>query len=293
MLVFRRTIRAIAVTTLAASAAHAQADSAWRAWNQPVAPFRIVGNVYYVGASDVTSYLVTGAAGHVLVDGGFAETAPQILANIRTLGFRPEDVKVIVAGHAHNDHVGGLAALKAATGARVWASAADAALLERGGEGDFSGWGPSFHFAPVRVDHVVADGERVSVGDVALAAHLTPGHTKGCTTWTTTAVEGGRSLHVAFLCSLTVPGYRLVDNVAYPGIAADYARTFRTAAALPCDVPLLEHGSQFGLAEKSARARTAGVPNPFVAPAECRGIVERARRAFEQELARQRAGARR
>jgi metallo-beta-lactamase class B len=292
---FSRSI-ALAATAalLAARPAPAQADSAWRAWNQPVEPFRIAGNVYYVGASDVASYLVTGAAGHVLVDAGFAETAPQILANVRRLGFRAEDVKVLLVGHAHNDHAGGLAALARATGARLHASPADAALLESGGADDFHLTAPEFRFAPVRVAARVRDGERVTVGDVTLTAHLTPGHTKGCTTWTTTATENGRPLRVAFLCSLTVPGYRLVGNARYPAIAEDYARTFRAVGALPCDVPLMEHGSQFGLAAKMARraAGGAGAPNPFVAPAECRAIVERARRAFERELATQRAGAR-
>jgi metallo-beta-lactamase class B len=284
----RPRLLAVAIATLVAHPLHAQADSASRAWNRPVAPFRIVGNVYYVGAADVTSYLITGDAGHVLIDGGFVETAPQILANIRRLGFRPEDVKVLLEGHAHNDHVGGLAALERATGARLLASRADATLLESGGAGGFALSEPSFRFPPVRVDRIVADGERVTVGGTTLTAHLTPGHTKGCTTWTTTVTDDGRPLRVAFMCSLSVPGYRLVDNAAYPRIADDYAATFRKVAALPCDVPLMQHGSQFGLAEKRARLEAGGGPNPFVAPADCRAIVERARAAFERELARQR-----
>jgi metallo-beta-lactamase class B len=160
--------------------AHAQADPTSRSWNQPVEPYRIAGNLYYVGASDITSYLITTPEGNIVLDGGFAETAPMIAANIQKLGFKVEDVKILLSTHAHFDHAGGLAELKKRTGAPLYAGAADADLLARGGNGDFA-FGDKLQFPPVQVDHPVHDGDRVSLGGTTLVAHATPGHTRGCT----------------------------------------------------------------------------------------------------------------
>jgi len=234
---------------LAPSWLEGQADPTSQASNQPVAPFRILGNLHYVGASEVTSFLLATDRGLILLDGGFVETAPQIRDNIARLGFKPSDVKIILSSHAHFDHAGGLAQLKAWTGARLFASAGDAPLLEAGDRGDPL-FGDTLPFPPVKVDHLLRDGETVTLGDTTLVAHVTAGHTRGCTTWTTRVAEGGRLYDVVFLCSTTVlPGYRLVDHPTYPGIADDYARTFATLAALPWGYQTLLTRTYFDLSD--------------------------------------------
>jgi metallo-beta-lactamase class B len=160
-------------------------------WNRPFEPFRIIGNVHYVGTNELGAYLITSKEGHALIDGGFAETAPLILASIRALGFDPKDVKMLLTTQAHMDHVGSMAGLKAATGAQTVIMEQDAAVMERGGQRDFT-FGDSFTFPPVRVDRRLKDGAMVRVGDTTLTARLTAGHTQGCTTWTMTADDGGR-----------------------------------------------------------------------------------------------------
>lgn len=266
------------------AAAGPQQDSMSRAWNRPVTPFRIVGNLYYVGAADVTSFLVVTRAGLVLIDGGFEQTAPQVLANVRRLGFDPRGIRYLLSSHAHLDHAGGLAALRAATGARVVAGAEDAPLLERGGRRDFA-FGDRLPFPPVRVDRRVRDGDVVQLGDVTLTAHHTPGHTRGCTTWST-PVTDGRSRHSAlFLCSVSVPSeYALVDNHAYPEIARDYARTFAALRAVSCDVFLGSHGVFFDLTEKRAALAAGARPNPFVDPGGCRAFLRDSEARFTARL---------
>jgi len=159
----------------------AQADAVSRSQNQPIPPFRVLGNVYYVGASDVTSFLIATSAGLIVLDGGFVQTAPQILRNLRALGFDQRDVRILLNSHAHFDHAGGLAALKAATGAELYAGRGDSMLLARGGKGDFF-FGDRLPYPPVTVDHAVQDGDRVILGKDTLVALATPGHTRGCTT---------------------------------------------------------------------------------------------------------------
>jgi len=265
----------------------AQADSASRSWNQPVPPFRIIDSVYYVGASDVTAFLIATSAGHFLLDGGFEQTAPQILANIRRLGYEATDVRFLLNSHAHFDHAGGLAALKQATGAKLLASPADATLLQRGGLGDFA-FGNRLPFPPVTPDRLLRDGETLELGGVRLTARFTPGHTKGCTSWSMSAREGGRSHDVLFICSATVPGYRLVANQSFPDIAETYRRTFATLRRLPCDVLLAPHGVFFDLKEKRGRIESGEKSNPYVDPQRCRAHLRAAEAAFESELQRQR-----
>jgi len=212
-----------------------QQDEVSRSWNQPVTPYRIIGNVYYVGASEVTSFLIVTPKGHILLDSGFSETVAQIKQNVAALGFRLEDVKILINSHAHYDHAGGLAQLKELTGAKLMASEADAALLANGGNRDFH-FGDRFSYAPVKADRILRDGDTIELGGVKMTAHLTPGHTKGCTTWTMRVTEGLKLYDIVFVGSTSVPGYKLVDNPTYPAIAADYARTFRILKQLPCDV---------------------------------------------------------
>lgn len=239
--------------------------------NQPVEPLRIAGNLYYVGANEVTSFLITTPEGHIVLDGGFEETAPQILANIEKLGFKPKDVKILLSSHAHYDHAGGLAALEKATGAKLEIMAGDVPAFERGGVGD-SQFGDKFPFPRAHVDRVLHDGDTVALGGTTLTAVLTPGHTPGCTTWTTTIA----GKHVVFLCSTSAPGYTLT-----PALVEQYRQTFRILAALPCDIFLASHGSFFDLDRKRKT-------HDFVDPEGYRAFVEGSRAAFEKQVTAQR-----
>ena len=252
--------------------------------NLPLAPFRIAGDIYYVGASDVTSYLIVTPDGMVLLDGGFAETAPMIEASIAALGFKLSDVKVLLNGHAHPDHAGGLAKLKADTGAEFEAMDREVQPLEHAGQGTFYR-GDRHLFDSIKVDRVLHDGDTVTLGGVTLTAHLTAGHTPGCTTWTTTVVEGGKSHAVVFACQMTLPD-RITGNPLYPGAAQDFARSFQVLAALPCEVFLAEHGSSFDLLAKDLRLHQArpGDPDPFVDPQGYRDFVSKSRQAFEAQM---------
>jgi metallo-beta-lactamase class B len=222
-----------------------------RSWAEPREPFHVVGDIYSVGSAEVTSFLIASPKGHVLIDGGFVETAPQIIRNIDKLGFKLEDVKVLLSSHAHFDHAGGLAELKRRTGAQIVASRADGEALARGGKGDPQ-FGDSIPFAPVYADRIVQDGGVVRVGPIELVAHVTPGHTQGCTTWTTVQREDDRAVHVVFVCSVSVPDeYHLLNNPRYPRAVEDYERSFRIlrslrrrraprrprASASPSDIP--------------------------------------------------------
>ena len=259
------------------------------AWNAPVEPFRIVGNIYYVGVSGVTSFLITTPEGSILVDGGFPETAPLIEKNVASLGFRIQDVRLLLNSHAHYDHCGGLAELRRLSGAQMVASRADAEVLESGGRVSFEGWKNS-GFPAVKVDRVIADGETVTLGDVRLTAVLTPGHTKGCTTWTMPVTESGKTYRVVFYCSTSVPGYRLVNNAKYPQIVSDYEHSFAKLRQLSCDVFLAPHGGFFHLDEKRARIGKGRV-NPFIDPAEFRAFLDRSEQDFYRELKKQQADA--
>ena len=246
-------------------------------WNQPFEPFRVLGNVYYVGALGVSAYFIQTPAGAILLDGGLQETAPLIEKNITTLGFRLQDVEVLLNSHAHFDHAGGLAALQKLSGAKLVASQGDAPALRAGAAKQ----------PPVRVDRVVADGDTVELGGTVLTAHVTPGHTPGYTTWTTTVVEAGRSHPVVFHCSTSVVD-RLLNNPRYPSIVADYERSFAALRALPCDVFLAPHGDFFQLSAKRAKVTAAG-PNPFIDPSELRRFVDRSEQAFREALAMEQA----
>ncbi len=254
--------------------------------NEPVVPFRIAQNLYYVGASDVTSFLIVTPQGLILIDGGYAQTAPQILGNIRALGFDPRGVKILLNTHAHVDHAGGLAILKAATGAQLYASPRDAVELESGGRNDFA-FGDLGAFQPVHVDHLLRDGEQIRLGQEVLTAHFTPGHTKGCTTWTFPVTVDRKEVQALDLCSVTMPGYRLVGNQRYPEIAADFVATYRTLKSLRCDVFLGSHGFFFDLKHKHDRLLAGIKPNPFLDPRGCRLYIDRSEAAFRAELTRQ------
>ena len=267
--------RLLAIALLAA-AAYAQKDPVSRSWNQAVPPFRIAHNLYYVGASDITSYLITTPRGHIVLDGGFEETAPMIRANIEQLGFRVQDVRFLIGSHAHYDHAGGLAELKRVTGAQFLASTLDAPAYAAGGKDDPQ-FGDRFLFPPIIADRQFVDGERLILGDTTLTAHITAGHTRGCTTWTMN--------DVIFLCSSSVPGgYVLVDNPKYPNVADDYRRQFALLRSLQPKIFLASHGNFFDLEEKRKTKN-------FVDPEGYREYVAQSEKRFEDELARQKIAA--
>ncbi|HEY7641475.1 MAG TPA: subclass B3 metallo-beta-lactamase [Steroidobacteraceae bacterium] len=257
--------------------------------NRPVAPFRIIGNVYYVGASDVTAYLIRSSDGLILLDGGFAETAEQIQANVAILGFKVADIKLLLNGHAHPDHAGGLPAMKQASSAQLVALKEEVVPLEHNGRGTFYR-GDRLLFADMKVDRTIVSGETVRLGDVKLMPHLTAGHTPGCTTWTMQTTDHGRTYNVAFVCQLTPPhGESLTHNANYPQIAADFARTFELLRKLPCDVFLAEHGTAFDLTDKLQRLTQGSATNPFIDPDGFRRHVAQSERDFKDALASEQA----
>lgn len=265
---------------------YGQADEVSRSWNQPVKPYRVIGNIYYVGASEVTSFLIVTPKGHILLDSGFFETVPQIKQNVVQLGFRLDDIKILINSHAHYDHAGGLALLKDLTGARLMASQADAELLAHGGKGDFH-FGDRLSYPPVKADRILSDGDMIELGGVTMTAHLTPGHTKGCTTWTMKVKEGLQQYDVVFVGSTTVPGYKLVDNPQYPTIAADYDLTFRVLKSLPCDVFLASHGSFYSMLEKEKLLAQGKKGNPFIDGPGYQSFIRQTEKAFREQLRRQ------
>ncbi len=252
------------------------------AWNKPFKPFRIIGNIHYVGTNNLACYLLTTPQGHILIDTALQESAPIVRANIAALGFKLKDIKIILSSHAHFDHVAGHAEMKAATGAQVYATAADAVVLESGGK---QGFFPLTPYKPVKVDKVLNDGEVVRLGKVALTAHLTPGHTEGNTTWTTTVEDGGKQYNVVFVGSMSInDGVHLVNFPAWPDIAAAYAKSFQTLKALPCDVFLGPHAPFFALEAKvkllDAKTRT----NPFIDPAGYQNYIAGYEKSYHEQL---------
>ena len=283
-----RPVFLIAVFLSVLNSCSAQPDEASRVMNQPVKPYRVIGNIYYVGASEVSSFLITTPNGHILLDSGFLETVPQIKQNVAQLGFRLEDIKVLIHSHAHYDHVGGLAELKRLTGATLMTSEGDIPLLAAGGKGD-PNFGDRFPFEPVKPDRTLRDADKVELGGVTMVARMTPGHTKGCTSWTMKVKEGEKEYDVVFIGSTSAPGYKLVNNAGYPGIVADYENTFKLLKSLPCDVFLAAHGSFYDMLAKAKLLEGAPKQNPFIDPASYRQYLEESEKSFRKLLASQSA----
>ena len=260
-------------------------------WRAPVPPRHLVGNIYYVGAIGVSSFLITTPDGHILIDTGFEDTVPIIQRSVEQLGFRLADIKIILSSHAHIDHVGGHARMKQLTGAQIVASAADARTLESGGADDFLQWPKeTLRFTSVQANRIVADGERVTLGGVTLTAHLTPGHTRGATTWTMDVTDAGVTRHVVFFSSASInPGTRLLDNPLYPDFVSDFEATFAKLRALPCDIFFSPHGGQFAMADKFARLERGEKGNPFVDVEGWKKLVSDAEKAFRDQLAKERS----
>jgi metallo-beta-lactamase class B len=252
-------------------------------WITPVKPFRIAGDIYYVGTEGLAAYLIVSDRGAILLDGTLQQNAALIERNIESVGVSLKDVKLLISDHAHSDHAGALARIKADTGAEFVASADDRWALEHGlPRGDIT-YRP-MKFPPVKVDAVIGDGETKRLGNVALTAHLTPGHTPGCTTWSMSIHDGDKPLRVVFLCSITVAGNVLVGNHAYPRIVADYRSTFDKLQAMPADILLTSHPDMSDVLGRKAR-RDAGDANAFVDPAALSCFVVAARAEFEKALA--------
>ena len=248
----------------------------------PFEPGKIIGNVYYVGTNLISSFLIVTPAGHILLDTGHIQMLPQIEANIEKLGFKPKDVKIVLNSHAHFDHCGGFAEFRRQTGATIVASKLDGELLMRGGKGDFA-YGDDFPYEPVKPERVIADGERVELGGVSLTAHLTPGHTKGCTSWSMHVNENGRSYNVLFLCGLTVSPFKLTNNDKYPNIVEDVRSTLVRLRGMHADVLLAAHGFWFDLEGKAARQKK-GALNPFIDSAELGRHLTEMEKDFEEAL---------
>ncbi len=283
----------------AAAALFVIALTQWRAAikrgrSVPDEPFNIAGNLYYVGHTGVTAFLLTGPEGHVLIDGGYPENAPLIIASIAKLGFDIGDVRVLLNSHPHSDHAGGLRALQEASGAELWVSEADADVMAAGGAGDRAlGWlrflGGSRFPAP-RVDHRFEDGATIRLGPIELTAHVTGGHTRGCTSWSFPVHDGERELLAVSICSLTLfPFVSLVEPEAYPGIRSDFERSFSTLRSLPADIFLASHAEWFGLHRKRAERANAENPvEPFLDRSGYLKFIDRAEARFREVLADQR-----
>ncbi|HZR56504.1 MAG TPA: subclass B3 metallo-beta-lactamase [Terriglobales bacterium] len=251
-------------------------------WSLPFEPRKIIGNIYYVGSNLISSFLIVTPAGNILLDTGHVEMLPQVTANIEKLGFQMKDVKVLLNSHAHFDHCGGFAELKRRTGATVVASKLDGELMQNGGKGDFF-WGDELSYEPVKPDRIIADGDHVELGGVTLTAHLTPGHTKGCTSWSMQVNEANKNYNVLFLCGLTTSLYKLTNNPKYPNIVDDARSTLERLRGMHPDVLLAPHGFYFDLEEKAARQKT-GAPNPFVDPGELDRHLAEMQKDFEDAL---------
>ena len=257
-------------------------------WTEPFPPFKIVGNVYYVGSRGLASYLIATSQGHILINSNLESSVPQIRSSIEKLGFHFSDVKILLISHAHWDHDAGSAEIKKVTHAQYMVMAGDVPVVESGGKDDFQyGNSPGNLYPPAKVDRVLHDGDEVRLGGVVLTAHLTAGHTKGCTTWTLEANDGGGSYNVVIVGSPNVnPGYKLVNNSKYPDIATDYEKMFRTLKQLPCDVFLGAHGVYYDMEAKHARLRQGG-PNPFIDADGYKNFVSEKEQAFRSELLKQ------
>src|SRR6185503_6048803 len=285
-----RHTRAILTTALSimitafAAASHAPVQDDW---TEPFPAFRIAGNLYYVGSKGLASYLVTTSQGHILINSDLEANVPLIRTSVESLGFKFSDIKILLISHAHWDHCAGSATIKQLTGAKYMVMDADVESVESGGKSDFQyGNDPTALFTATKVDRVLHDGEEVKLGDATLTARLTPGHTRGCTTWTMKVNDGSKARNVVIIGSPNVtPGYKLVGNTVYPGITEDYEKTFRVLKSLPVDYFLGAHGSYFDLEKKYPRMKLGELA--FFDPAGYKNYVSDREQAFRMELLKQ------
>lgn len=283
----------VAVLFLAGTSLLAQQTIPPRADNQneKQEPFRMIGNIYWVGHTQIGAFLITTPEGHILMDTTSTEQSHWARENIEKLGFSMKDIKIMLNSHPHAEHMGGFAMFKELTGAKLIASKLTADELAVGGRTDFREDG-SEQYTPVKADQIIGDGETVQFGGVTLTARLTPGHTKGCTTWTMELEEDGKKYNVVFFCGMATAGIDrapLLNNPKYPNIVEDYQGSFRLLKTLRCDVFLYPRATTIQLHEKRQRLNQGEKPNPFVDPAGCRGYIDEYETLFENLLAEQRA----
>jgi len=257
-------------------------------WTNPFPPFHIIGNIYYVGSQGLASYLIVTPQGSILINSNLEQSVPMIRESVEKLGFHFSDIKILLISHAHWDHCAGSAAVKELTGAKYMVMDEDVPEIEAGGKGNFQyGENLTSRYQPTKVDRVLHDSDTVRLGDTVLTAHLTPGHTKGTTTWTTVVKEDGKDYNVVIVGSPNVnQGYKLVNNELYPQIAYDYERMFKVLKSLPCDVFLGAHGDYYGMEAKYARMKEGGA-NPFIDPDGYKAYVAEREQAYRKELAKQ------
>jgi metallo-beta-lactamase class B len=251
------------------------------AFNKPFPAYKVIGNIYFVGTDDLGSFLITTPEGNILINSDFDDTVPQIRASVEKLGFKFTDIKILLGSHAHGDHMEGDARVKELTGAQVMVMEQDVPAISRMTPGN----------KPHPIDRVLHDGDEVKLGGTTLVAHLTPGHTKGCTTWTMKVEDNGKSYNVVILGSIGVnPGYVLVNNKDYPQIADDYVKGFKVLRSLPCDVFLGSHGRFYGMQEKYAKLQKGG-PNPFIDPAAYKAHLDLQEKNYRAKLEEQQKAA--
>ena len=254
------------------------------AMKAPFPPFRIIGNIYYVGSAGLACYIIKTSQGLILLDSGYPDMALQIEGNIKQLGFQLSDVKLLINSHAHIDHGGGMGQLKMDTGAKLVAMAEDAPYFENGGHNDVL-FADRSTFPPVHVDREIHDGDQVELGDTKLTAHLTPGHTPGNTTWTMVMQDGGKSYDTVFFGTVTpFPNTVLTGTPAYPNIGADWARTMKVLPTLKCEVFLASNGSFYNMAQKHDALLKNPDQNPFIDPAGCKAYIDRGEGTYENLL---------
>jgi metallo-beta-lactamase class B len=251
---------------------------------EKVEPFKVIDNIYFVGTTQHNlSWLITTPEGHFIIDTIFEKDVPAILENVKKLGFKQEDIKTILTLHAHGDHVAGHAAMQEATGAQILAPEEDAQVIETGGKSDPH----SKPWTPAKVDRRIVDGEQITLGGTTLTANLTPGHTKACTSWTTTAKEEGKTYNVIFMCGVRMDGETLLDDPEYPDIASDFAGSFKTLQSLPVDVYLGGHGYWFSFGEKIARMNAGEGYKAWIDPEGYRTSIDGWQQIFVDQLVKE------
>jgi metallo-beta-lactamase class B len=248
--------------------------------NKPFPPHKIIGNVYFVGPQMLGSFLISTSAGLILINSDYEVTVPVIRASVEKLGFKFTDIKILLGSHAHPDHMEGDALVKELTGAQVMTMEQDVPSLKAMRPGG----------KPHPIDRVLHDGDQVTLGGTTLVSHLTPGHTKGCTTWTMKVEDGGKSYNVVIIGSVGVnPGVKLVNNANYPQIADDFARSFKLLRSLPCDIPLASHTPMYRMEEKYARVGNG--PNSFIDPDGYQKELDINENVFRRTLEQQQSAA--
>lgn len=243
-------------------------------WNKPFPAHKVIGNIYSVGSEQLGSFLITTPAGHILINSDYEETIPVIRAGVEQLGFKFSDIKILLGSHAHPDHMSGDALFKELTGAKVMAMEQDVPALRNMRQGG----------KEHPIDRILHDGDTVELGGTVLTAHLTPGHTKGCTTWTLKANESGKSYDVVIVGSVSLNAAVLVNNAAYPEIADDYVRSFKTLRSLHADVFLGSHTGFYQMTQKYAKLAQGG-PNPYIDPQGYQALIDSSEKAFNDRMA--------